>query len=253
MCLQVRRWRHGLEGAVQLCVTEDGHQVVLRGKLPEDDMRGKWVIQVRDTISGEFTSLWKSHCHHYISYYQHQLASWSSNNTPYLAHSCPDCKAVDVYDISRGQLITQYKEQGVFPGPICRGSGPDTLLLLDVMGRRILQLQWTGDSLQLLKHIQYNHPAWYPPDICYSSLHDNIYLAGEHTVSCIPLSGGQTGVPLWQLGGEGVDVGGQQLDRYLSVCCGADRLYLSGWDPDRLLVVDGERGGLLHVHNTMSG
>ncbi len=245
MCLQVRRWRHGLEGAVQLCVTEDGHQVVLRGKLPEDDMRGKWVIQVRDTISGEFTSLWKSHCHHYISYYQHQLASWSSNNTPYLAHSCPDCKAVDVYDISRGQLITQYKEQGVVPGAICRGPGPDTLLLVDRKEKRILQLQWRGDSLRLLKHIQHNHPVTYP-DICYSSLHDNIYLAGWSTVSCIPLSGGQTGAPLWQ---PGVDVKGQQLDNDLRVCFDpTGRVYINEDDTSRLLVVAGDTGHLQHIH-----
>ncbi len=250
MCLQERSWRYGLL-LVELCVTEDGHQVVLRGLVledAEDDMIGKYVIQVRDAISGELTSQWKSPCQHKCAAY---LASWSTNNTPYLAHSCWQCEAVYVYDISRGQLITQYKEEGVKPEAICRGPGPDTLLLVDVMQWRILQLQWTGDSLQLIKKIQHNHRSA-RPDICYSSLHDNIYLTGNRTVSCIPLSGGQTVRPLWQLGRWGVDVGGQQLDLLLSVCCGADRLYLGECNTDRLLVVDGERGELLHVQNGMS-
>ena len=225
--------------------------MVLRGKLPQkakDDMRGEYVIQVRDAISVELTSQWKSLCQHDAIAY---LASWSSNNTTYLAHSCRKCEAVNVYDISRGQLITQYKQQGVGPGAICRGPGPDTLLLVDWGDKRILQLQSRGDSLQLLKHLQHNHPV-YNPDICYSSLHDNIYLAGDHTVHCISLSGGQTGDPLWQLGGEDVDVGARQLDYLLSVCCGAGRVYISEHDTSRLLVVGGDTGHLQHIHQKKS-
>ena len=222
--------------------------MVLKGWLGEDDMRGKCVIQVGDAISGELTSQLKDQCQHIGLFTYHQLASWSTKNTPYLAHSCYECEAVHVCDISRGQLITQYKQEGMKPGAICRGPGADTLLLVDRKEERILQLQWRGKSLQLITHIQHNHPTtWH--DICYSSLHDNIYLAGGRTVSCIPLSGGQTGA-LWQLGGVGVDVGGWQLDEDLSVCCDTSgRVFLSEWHTGRLLVVDGEMGQLLHVSN----
>ncbi len=216
------------------------------------------MIEVRDVISGEPTSQWKPKCQH-GAYIYHELASWSSKNTPYLAHSCDECKAVNVYDISRGKFITQYKQQGVDPRAICRGPDTDTLLLVigntmdTFLERMILQLQWKEDSLQLLKQIEYNHHA-NTPDICYSSLHDNIYLAGEYTVSCISLSGDQSGQTLWQLGGLRVDVGGRQLDDHLSVCCDpAGRVYISDWNTDRLLVVDGESGELLHVQSVISG
>ncbi len=255
LCFQERRWRHGLD-LVQLCVTEDGHQVVLRGRVPgnaEDDMRRN-VIQVRDTISGELKSQWKSHCQHVVYSMSHQLATWSSNNTPYLAHSCDDCKAVNVYDISRGKFITQYKQQGVGPGAICRGPGPDTLLLMDRNEKkRILQLQWTGNSFKCLRQIQHNHP--HPAsDICYSNLNNKIYLAGLHTVSCISLSGDQSGQTLWQLGGRDVDVVGWQLDDIMSVCCDpTGRVYITEQYSNRLLVVDGESGELLHVQSEVPG
>ena len=257
LLLQGRRWTHGLLD-VELCVTEDGHQVVLRGRVPddpEDDMRGKYVIQVRDAISGELTSQWMAQCQHdalYL-YCNHLLASWSSNNTPYLARSCYACGAVHVYDMSRGKRITQYKQQGVDPRSICRGPGPDTLLLVDKEGKRILQLQWRGDSLQLIKQMQHNRPIT-NPDICYDGVNNNIYLAGEYTVSCIPLSGNDRSQPLWQLSGRDVDVAGQQLDWSLSVCCDpADRVYISERSTGRLLVVDGMTGDLLHVQSGMPG
>ncbi len=226
--------------------------MVLRGEVLEDDMSGKYVIQVRDAISGELTSQWKSHCQH-GTYYYHQLASWSSNNTTYLAHSCDDCKAVNVYEISRGKLITQYKQQDVKPQAICRGPGPDTLLLVDKNEKRILQLQWTGDSFKCLRQIHHNHPGDFP-DICYCNLNTKIYLAGDYTVSCISLSGDESGQTLWQLGGKDVDVGGQELDYILSVCCDpAGRVYISEYHTDRLLVVDGESGELLHVQSGGEG
>ncbi len=254
--LQERSWLRGLDWVQlwELCVTEDGHQVVLRGKLPDnagDDMRGKYVIQVRDAISGELTSQWKSQCQHVIYSDNHKLANWNSNNTPYLAHPCESCHAVNVFDISRGKLTTQYKQQGVRPGTICRGPGPDTLLLVDRSERSILQLQWRGDSLQLIKQIQHNHPVDIP-DICYNSANNNIYLAVKRTVSCIPLSGYDRSHPPWQLGGWDVDVAGQKLADNLSVCCDpAGRVYISEWDTGRLLVVDGETGELLHVQSGM--
>ncbi len=256
VCFQERRWGHGLD-RVQLCVTEDGHQVVLRGEVPydaEDDMRGKCVIEVRDAIAGELISQWESHCQHEGYSFYHRLASWSSNNTPYLAHSCLDCDAVHVYDISRGKLITQCKQQDV-PRAICRGPGPDTLLLVNGKGkgRRILQLQWTGDSFKCLRQIHHNHP-YLAPDICYSNLNNKIYLASGYTVSCISLSGDQSGQTLWHLGGKDVDVGGRQLSDFLSVCCDlAGRVYISELNTDRLLVVDGESGELLHVQSGMEG
>ncbi len=230
--------------------------MVLWGEVPEDaedGMRGKWVIHVRDVISGELTSQWKPQCHH-NEYMYHQLASWSRNNTPYLAHSCDYCKAVNVYDISRGKLITQYKQQGVTPAAICRGPGPDTFLLVDRNEKKmILQLKWTGDSFKCLRQIQHNHP-YVPSDICYSNLNNKIYLAGRKTVSCISLSGDQSGQTLWQLGGKDVDVGGRQLDKFLSVCCDpAGRVYISERSTDRLLVVDGESGELLHVESGIPG
>ncbi len=249
LCLQERSWIHGLKGWVPLCVTEDGHQVVLRGWVPEDaedDMRGKDVIQLRDVLSGELVSQWKSQCQHTVYYY---IASWNSNNTPYLAHSCWQCDAVYVYDISRGKLISQYEYQGVKPGAICRGPGPDTLLLVELNGRRVLQLQWREYSLQPIKKIQHTHSG-NNIDICYNGLNNNLYLGGGHTVSCIKLSGDYGNHPLWQLGGEGVDVGGYQLDEFLAVCCDpAGRVYISEWRKYRLLVVDGQTGELLHVQS----
>ncbi len=217
-------------------------------------MRGNWVIQVRDAISWELISQWKSHCQHDVEEY-HQLASWSSNNTPYLAHSCWECGAVHVYDITRGQFIKQYKQKGVNPGTICRGPSPNTLLLLERDENRILQLHWTGDSLQPIKQIILSyHNAFVSgimnPDICYSSHHGTIYLAGDHTVFCISLSGDQSGETLWQIGKWQEHVGGQQLDQILSVCCDpTGRLYIIEWHTGRLLVVDGKTGDLLHVHS----
>ncbi len=239
--------------------------MVLRGKVPWNawnDMREKRVIQVRDTISGELISQWESQCQHDAVWY-HQLASWSSNNTPYLAHSCALCEPVYVYDISRGKLITQYKQQDVKPRAICRCPGPDTLLLVDGNEERILQLQWTGDSFKCLRQIYHNHPGHYP-DTCYSNLNNKIYLAGDSTVSCTSLSGDESGQTLWQLGGKDVDVGGRQLDSLMSVCCDpAGRVYISercvslqpSTQPktDRLLVVDGESGELLHVESEVPG
>ncbi len=230
--------------------------MVLRGKVPRDaeaDMRGKYVMQVRDAISGELKSQWKSQCQHAALYVYRQLSSWSSNNTPYLAHSCWDCKAVNVYDISRGKLITQYRQQDVKPGAICRGPGTDTLLLVDRNEKRILQLQWTGDSFKCLRQIHHTHPSPFP-DIRYSNLNNKIYLAGNGTVSCICLSGDQSGQTLWHLGGEDVDVAGQKHDDIMSVCCDpAGRVYISEYTTDRLLVVDGESGELLHVQSEILG
>ncbi len=229
--------------------------MVLRGEVPqnaEDDMRGKWVIQVRDAISGELKSQWKSQCQHGPRIY-HQLAGWSSNNTPYLAYSCWDCKAVNVYDISRRQFITQYKQQGVKPRAICRGPALDTLLLVDGNEERNLQLKWTGNSFKCLRQIHHNHPDD-TPNICYSNLNDKIYLAGLHTVSCISLSEDESGQTLWQLGGKDVDVGGRLLDKFLSACCDpSGRVYISELNTDRLLVVDGESGELLHVQSGIEG
>ncbi len=229
--------------------------MVLWGRVPKDaegDMRGKWVIQVRDALSGELISQWQSHCQH-VEHFNYHLASWNSNNTPYLAHSCLGCDTVYVYGISRGKLITQYKQQGVWPGAICRGPGTDTLLLVDGNEERILQLKWTGDSFKCLRQIHHNHPDR-SPDICYSNLNNKIYLAGEYTVSCISLSGDQSGQTLWQLGGENVDVGGRELGGALSVCCDpAGRVYISERCTDRLLVVDGETGELLHVESGVPG
>ncbi len=250
--LQERIWAQGLRD-VKLCVIDNGQQVVLLGRMPydeEDEMRGKQVIQVRDAMSGGITSQWESQCQHSFSI-RLRLASWRSNNTPYLAHSCPVCEAVDVYDVSRKQLITKYEEDDMSPGAICRGPGTDTLLLVDGKGKRIQQLQWRGDSFQPIRPIQHNHPDRYPC-ISYSSLHGNIYLAGQYTVSCISLLEGQSGHPLWQLGGLGVDVGEQQLDSTMSVCCDpAGRVYISECNRDRLLVVDGETGELRHVQSGM--
>ncbi len=215
----------------------------------EDDM-SRMVIQVRDATSGELKSQWKAQCQHetlsVVGF--HQLVSWRSNNTPYLVHSCMDCDAVYAYDISRGQLITQYKQQGLKPGGICQGPGPDTLLLVDQgMGSRVLQLQWTRGSFKYHKQIHPSH-AGSLLDICYGSAHDNIYLTGYYAVSCIAMSGGQNGQTLWQLGGPDVDVGGQQLSLNLSVCCdSAGRVYIGDINTSRLLVVDGETGELLHV------
>ncbi len=219
----------------------------------EEDMRGKKVIQVRDRISGEVTSQWKSQCQHVGYNTYHELASWSSNNTTYLAHSCWDCKAVDVYDISRGKYITQYKQQGVHPWTIRRGPDTDTFLLVDENEKRILQLQWTGDSFKCLRQIQHNHPDD-SPNICYSNYNNKIYLAGGYAVSCISLSGDESGHPLWQLGGENADVGGQMLDVAMPVCCDpAGRVYITERLTDRLLVVDGESGELLHVQSGFPG
>ncbi len=231
----------------------------------EDDMRGERVIQVRDTISGQLTSQWEPQCQDAASYVYQPLASWNSNNTTYLAHSCWECQAVYVYDISRGKLITQYRQPGVRPAAICQDPGPDTLLVLDGNEERIVQLQWTGDSFKCLRQIQHNHPDD-SPNICYSNLNNKIYLAGLRTVCCISLSGDESGQTLWQLGRRGVDVGGrqldgcdvdvggQQLDHTLSVCCDpAGRVYISEHNTDRLLVVDGELGELLHVQSGIPG
>ncbi len=247
MCLQERSWRHALE-YVQLCVTEDDQQVVLRGRVLED-MIGKKVIQVRHAITGKLTSQWNAQCQH-NAYWFHQLASWSSNNTPYLAHSCWDCGTVDVYDISRGQLITQWKQQGVKPHAICRGPGPDTLLLVDGEEKRILQLQLRGCSLQFIKQIPHNNALAHcgSVDICYSTLHDNIYLNNEYTVFCIPLSGG----PAWQLGGKDVNVGGQKFNDCMPVCCDmTGRVYVRNLRTRILFVLDGKTGEVLHIQEGM--
>ncbi len=218
-----------------------------------DGFRERWMLQVRDAISGKLTLQWETQCQHGVDHY-HQLASWNSINTPYLAHSCFMCETVDVYDLLSTQLIMQYRQQGVEPGAICRGPGPDTLLLVEGNEKRILQLQWRGSSLELVNQIPHSHPIQYiPPNICYSSLQDTIYLADFDSISCISLSGDQSGQTLWQLGGNGADVEGQRLGEHLSLCCDLfKRLYLCGWSTGRLLVVHEETGKLLNIHNGLA-
>ncbi len=233
--------------------------MVLRGRAPwdaEDDMRWKYVIQVRDAISGELTSQWLTQCQHEDYSYSHTLATWNTNNTTYLAHACRECQAVHLYNISTGQLMMSYKPQGVNPVSICRGPGPNTLLLVDRNNKRIEQLQLIGNTLQVINQIT---PEYKGADltywdnisvICYSNLHDCIYLAGDKSLTCISWSGEAQ----WKLGGWYVDVGGEQLDELQSICCDpAGRLYITGETSDRILVVAGDTGELLHVEGELPG
>ena len=221
----------------------------------EDDMRGKCVIQVRDALSGELTSQWLTQCQHddFPSY--HALATWNTNNTTYLAHSCRECQAVYVYNISTGQFMMSYKQQGVEPEAICRGPGPDTLLLLNRNNKRIEQLQWIGNTLQVInqitpEYIEADLTYWGDiHDICYSNLHDCIYLAGDCGLICISWSG----ETLWELGGRGVNVHGEQLSEFPSICCDPDGiLYLTGYS-QKVLVVAGDTGELLHAEGATPG
>ena len=218
------------------------------GYMPEIPMKEKYyVIQVRDTKSGTLLSQWNSHCQH-GAYKYHELASWSTYDAAYLAHSCCGCNAVNVYNISKRQFITQYQhESGVWPAAICRGPGPNTLLLVDRIQedfkKRIVVLKWAGDSLQMINQIKHNHIRG-SPDICLDSLHGNIYLGSvSGSLLCFPLSGGENGRPLWKLGGWRMNV---------SMCCDpSGRVFLSELATGRLLVVDGKTGDLLHEQNGM--
>ncbi len=207
-------------------------------------MRGKKVIQVRHAITGTLISQWNAQCHH-DSYWFHQLASWISNNIPYLAHSCPGCRYVHVYDISRGQLITHYTQAGSFCNSAICLLIPDHLLMV-TWYKTVEQLQLKGDHLQFFYCVQRcrDTNCRSDGDICYSSLHDKIYTAISGSIVCTSRSGRQA----WYRR----DVGGQQFGSTLSVCCDtAGRVYLADLSTKRLLVLDGRTGEVLHVQEGM--